>query len=336
MVLGWIGFWVLFACSLRLWGACFDLFRVERLSKDASRRRKEMEVGTRMTACLHASFLVVCGTAHFVGLLDEGYLWMIRAFADGYLVYDFWYALEQWRRTHRTSSLLLSPITLLAPAFLGLVCPFLGQGARDTPVGRHHTRAQSAQSSPHSSSSSSSSSSSTPLQSSSAQPVGVAFHHIVTIAWMHGWLLIPGEAGMLIYCLSEVPVVLLNISWLMMYHEGQSSRASVSVSGMAVVTYFVFRVLLFFATFLFIVLPRVHFLNPFSWFALGLLGIVWLMNLRWFVLLTQRNLSIMPQVLDQVFMILSLPQYSAWVPQKVCGVDVRQNPTRRHVKQGIV
>ena len=161
-------------------------------------------------------------------------------------------------------------------------------------------------------------------QNALAHPYVVFFHHAVTFAWTHGWLLAADSTATVIYFLSELPVVFLNVSWLMLYHDQTNTRACAMTSGIAVTTYFTNRIALFGLTFVTLILPQIHFFNPLCWIQVALLGLVYLFNVAWWIRLVRKNMVILPVVLEHILALTALPQYNAWMPATCCGADTFQ------------
>ena len=131
-----------------------------------------------------------------------------------------------------------------------------------------------------------------------AHPAGTGLHHLITIIFIYGALFASSLAGCLAFFWSEIPVCFLNMTWYYFY-IGQSHKRECAILSMCtIVTYFIFRVCMFPLMFLFVMLPNMNLFNPFSYLAVPLLVLVYLLNVHWFVKLLSKTARLLPNLYD--------------------------------------
>jgi hypothetical protein len=128
-----------------------------------------------------------------------------------------------------------------------------------------------------------------------AHPIGVLFHHIVTILFLNGFLIMTNYDATFTFCLGELPVFLINLNWLLHLFGAQETRLFRLISNFTVLTYFFCRVVLFAISFIFCGLPRISLFHLSTYVALPLLALVFLLNIIWFYKLANRDMPIVSQ-----------------------------------------
>jgi len=151
----------------------------------------------------------------------------------------------------------------------------------------------------------------TAAASGRAHPLGAILHHVVTTMWLYGFLLIDADVGTVIYGVSEIPIMLLNWQWLLSYHGQSHTRMHAALSGLAVVTYLLCRIVLFFLAFLWCVVPNLALLHPWTYIALFLQGVVYLLQIAWFCRLLRKNAHFLPPRLTEMLLLVALPHYTS-------------------------
>lgn len=131
-----------------------------------------------------------------------------------------------------------------------------------------------------------------------AHPIGTGIHHLMTLVFIHGALFSSSLAGCLAFFLSEIPVCFLNLTWYYFYIGRSEKREAAILSICTIVTYFLFRVCGFPLMFLFVMMPNVNWLNPFTYVILPLLVLVYAMNVQWFVKLLNKTAKLLPNLYD--------------------------------------
>ena len=133
-------------------------------------------------------------------------------------------------------------------------------------------------------------------ESSLAHPYGVAFHHLVTFFFIYGIMFESSIAGLLAFFLSEIPVVFLNVTWLYFYMGESGSRECAIFSILTIVTYFIFRVILFPLIFFCVLLPKMSLFNPLSPILIILLVLIYVLNCFWFTKLLTKTAKLVPNL----------------------------------------
>ena len=171
-----------------------------------------------------------------------------------------------------------------------------------------------------------SSSSTSAAADAAAHPYGVAFHHITTLLFIHGWLCGSSTevSAMLLYFRSELPVIFLNATWLFIYVRRSNTRACAICSNLTVVTYCLCRMVLFPLVFVFKLSAGIAWLNPLSLVVILLLALVYLLNVLWFAKLVRKNVPYLPRYVGGIPTQTLLPQYT-------CGDIYNSRPPREHV-----
>ena len=133
-------------------------------------------------------------------------------------------------------------------------------------------------------------------ESSLAHPYGVGFHHAVTFVFMCGLMFNNSIAGCLVFFLSEIPVIFLNVTWLYFYLGKSETRECTIFSFLTILTYFIFRIVMFPLIFFVVLLPEMNLLNPFAYIMIVMLGFIYLLNCYWFSKLLTRTAKLFSNV----------------------------------------
>jgi hypothetical protein len=183
---------------------------------------------------------------------------------------------------------------------------------------------------------------------------GAIVHHIGTFLWTHGMLVVSDELSTtLMYYVGEIPVVLLNWTWLLIFASrsqctgstANASRTCVGVSGLTVLCYFLFRIVWFFLNGGYLISREILFhphvlssilLSPWSWGSLALLGILYVQNWNWFWDLMGKPmdgfLPILPQSIVLLLQSMVVPRFSASLGPLVSVFDKKQKQQQKNKK----
>jgi hypothetical protein len=144
----------------------------------------------------------------------------------------------------------------------------------------------------------------------SSHPIGILFHHVATVLFIHGFLPgCPGILGLLVYYCAEVAVAFLNITWFLFYLEQSSSRECMVCANLTVLSYFLCRIVLFPGIFFIYIYPRQPWFSPVTWLLNLVFAIVYGLNFLWFVWLLEKNQRFLPTYV--VASLGDVPQYYA-------------------------
>ena len=125
-------------------------------------------------------------------------------------------------------------------------------------------------------------------------PIGVGFHHIVTVMFMFGFFFDGDITGTNIYFVGELPVLFVNIFWIYSYQGMTNTLSSMLVHNLAVWSYALIRIGLFAIVFLKVIIWNVSWLNPFAVIFMSFLVMVYVLNIIWFSVLLERNKQYSP------------------------------------------
>ena len=127
-----------------------------------------------------------------------------------------------------------------------------------------------------------------------SSPIGVGFHHVITVMFMYGWFFDGDVSGVVTYFIGELPVLFVNLFWIFSYLGQTSTVYSMMVHNLAVITYAIIRIGIFALVFLKVILININFLNPFAMVYVLLLMMVYFLNIIWFTMLLERNKQFSP------------------------------------------
>lgn len=114
-------------------------------------------------------------------------------------------------------------------------------------------------------------------------PKGVLFHHVVATMFLNGFLIMDHDIATLMFCLSELPVFLINVNWLLRFYGAHKTRQFKVVANLIILTY-CGRILLFLLGFICYGLPKLSLtslFNPWNYIALLCLLLIFALNLVW-------------------------------------------------------
>lgn len=138
-------------------------------------------------------------------------------------------------------------------------------------------------------------------------PVGVLFHHVVTIMFMYGWWFNAEVGGVLLYFQSELPVFFINVVWIMSYKGLDNTVRCTLAANLSVVTYVICRIFMFPFIWFLVIIPNLEFTSWCAWgFQVLLIG-VYAMNVWWFNLLLEKNRKFLPCDFDPQAPLSQLP-----------------------------
>lgn len=95
----------------------------------------------------------------------------------------------------------------------------------------------------------------------------MAFHHLVTVFFINGWLFNNSTEGLIIFLLSEIPVVCVTWAWLLHFQNGRQTGQTKILNQTAFFTYILFRVIGYPIVFLIKMWPNFDHNTPFLWFS---------------------------------------------------------------------
>lgn len=233
---------------------------------DCEIQRRVLEVPVRVVALLHAVYTVMYGYGFLLGLTDLDQLVDCRATSSAYLVFDMLKSYQMWQVNKRTKAR-----SSYAHVHIRV------DDTEATETGGIGVIGESEE---------------TEDKRDVAHPAAVAFHHVTTLAFIHG--LLCGQetviTAILLFFCSELPVIFLNLTWLF-FHVGRSNtRACAICSNLTVATYCVARLFLFAVVFAFKLLPAMSWLSPWTLLVIALLVFVYALNVVWFAILVKKNL----------------------------------------------